>query len=106
MSEAKASAKRGPIYALVLVGAAGVTATLLQARNKPSEAAPAASASASAAASAFEAMAKTILDAIEKQESAKDATCWTTVRMIESFSIGLQLAPEAELARIDASRQR
>jgi enediyne biosynthesis protein E4 len=106
--EPRKHAKRGPAMALALVGVAGVTALVLESRHEPQlRPAPAAESSAAAAskAPALEAMARSVLETIEKQESAKDATCWTTVRMIESFSIGLQLAPAAELARIDGSRQ-
>src|SRR5262249_13340313 len=55
-------------------------------------------------ASDLERVASGILDTIVAQESKQDATCWTTVRMIESFSIGLQLSPAAEIARIEGSR--
>src|SRR4030095_4257279 len=48
----------------------------------------------------LERIATGILDTIVAQESKQDATCWTTVRMIESFSIGLKLSPAAEIARI------
>jgi len=54
--------------------------------------------------SEFERIASRILDTILAQESKQDATCWTTVRMIESFSIGLKLSPAAEIARIEGSR--
>ena len=37
--------------------------------------------------SEFERIASAILDTVVAQESKQDATCWTTVRMIESFSI-------------------
>jgi len=52
----------------------------------------------------LERIATGILDTIVAQESKQDATCWTTVRMIESFSIGLKLSPAAEIARIEGSR--
>jgi len=49
-------------------------------------------------------MASAILAKVVAQESKQDATCWTTVRMIESFSIGRQLTPAAEVGRIEGSR--
>src|SRR5947209_8758315 len=52
----------------------------------------------------FERIASAILDTVVAQESKQDATCWTTVRMIESFSIGKKLSPAAEIARIEGSR--
>src|SRR5258706_10473552 len=54
--------------------------------------------------SEFERLASAILDTVVAQESKQDATCWTTVRMIESFSIGKKLSPAAEIARIEGSR--
>ena len=45
-----------------------------------------------------------ILAAIRAQEAKKDATCWSSVRMIEGFSLGRQLTPAAEIARIEVSR--
>ena len=45
-----------------------------------------------------------ILAAIRAQEARKDATCWSSVRMIEGFSLGRQLTPAAEIARIEVSR--
>ncbi len=56
--------------------------------------------------SEFERLASAILDTVVAQESKQDATCWTTVRMIESFSIGKKLSPAAEIARIEGSRHR
>jgi hypothetical protein len=52
----------------------------------------------------LERIASSLLDTIALQESKQDATCWTTVRMIESFSIGQKLSPAAEIARIEGSR--
>jgi histone H3/H4 len=45
-----------------------------------------------------------ILAAIRAQEAKKDATCWSSVRMIEGFSLGRQLTPAAEIGRIEVSR--
>jgi hypothetical protein len=52
----------------------------------------------------LERLASGILDTVVAQESKQDATCWTTVRMIESFSVGLKFSPAAEIARIEGSR--
>ncbi len=61
-------------------------------------------ASSSASGTPLERMASGILAKVAAQESKQDATCWTTVRMIESFSIGRQLTPAAEVGRIEGSR--
>ncbi len=42
-----------------------------------------------------------ILNRIGKQESAKDATCWTTARMMEQFYSQLPLSEEAALLKIE-----
>ncbi|MCB0333302.1 MAG: VCBS repeat-containing protein, partial [Bdellovibrionales bacterium] len=42
-----------------------------------------------------------ILERIGKQESAKDATCWTTARMMEQFYSQLPLSEEAALLKIE-----
>ncbi len=52
----------------------------------------------------LERLASGILDTVVAQESKQDATCWTTVRMIESFSVGLKFSAAAEIARIEGSR--
>ena len=45
-----------------------------------------------------------IQKSIVQQEKAKDATCWTTVRMMEHFYAGLALSEHATLLKIEASK--
>ena len=55
-------------------------------------------------ASSYAAFAQRILLQIEQQESSKDATCWTTVRMMEQFFTGAPLHTHASLLKIEASK--
>lgn len=48
--------------------------------------------------------AQMVLGQIHKQESRKDATCWTTVRMMEHFYAHKELSEHAALLKIEASK--
>ncbi len=45
-----------------------------------------------------------LVDRIGEQEARKDATCWTTVRMMDSFSAQKPLTAQATLLKIEAHR--
>ena len=47
-------------------------------------------------------LAENILQRISEHEGPNDATCWTTVRMMESFSAGKDISFEASLLKIEA----
>ncbi len=53
---------------------------------------------------AYVELAKTTLEKIQSQESRKDATCWTTVRMMENFYTGLPLSERSVLLKIESSK--
>lgn len=52
----------------------------------------------------FANMAKRILGHIHSQESKKDATCWTTVRLMENFYTGIALSERSVLLKIEVSK--
>src|SRR5882724_1170686 len=90
------------VGALIFMAATGLVSHELGDHSNQPLAESAASTSASE--SPLDRMASAILAKVVAQESKQDATCWTTVRMIESFSIGRQLTPAAEVGRIEGSR--
>lgn len=49
-------------------------------------------------------MAGWLVDRIHRQESQKDATCWTTVRQMESFYVSMPTTRAAQVMKIEATR--
>src|SRR5690606_1249580 len=89
--------RAAPLALLVAVGIGGslhaLTREPVAAPDSPTDAPP-----PQASLEQLRASADDILATIGAQESKKDATCWSSVRMIEGFSLGRQMTPAAEVA--------
>ncbi|MCG5052318.1 MAG: CRTAC1 family protein [Myxococcales bacterium] len=99
----KTNARRGAgpwFWALFVVAAATVVVGLVQRRGDrtPTEKRTASTEPG------LEATALRIVAKIRAQEAAKDATCWTTVRLMEGHQVSLPLDEFAVVAKIEVSK--
>lgn len=91
-----------PLALLVAIGVGSIAYAL--ATGEPASEAPSTPIAEGDQLDQLRASADDILSTILAQESKKDATCWSSVRMIEGFSLGRQMTPTAEVARIEVTR--